>query len=184
MSILEIIISSIGLGMDAFAVAVGIGLSMKEFKIKNGLIVGLYFGIFQALMPLIGYKIGSYFEKIIITIDHWVIFALLSIIGINMIKESREDKLYSNDISFKSMIPVSIATSIDALAVGITMSFLKVNIILVILSIGIITFIMSFIGVWLGNKFGSKYEKKAQILGGIILIVIGIKILIEHIGII
>ena len=184
MSILEIIISSIGLGMDAFAVAVGIGLSMKEFKMKSGIIVGLYFGLFQAIMPFIGYEIGSFFEKIIISIDHWVIFGLLSIIGINMIKESREDNLYSSDISFKSMIPVAIATSIDALAVGITMSFLKVNIILVILSIGIITFIMSFIGAWLGNKAGSKYEKKAQILGGIILIIIGIKILIEHMEII
>jgi putative Mn2+ efflux pump MntP len=185
MSILEIIISSLALAMDAFAVAVCKGLSMKKFNVKTGIIVGLYFGLFQSIMPLIGYFLGSFFEELIVSVDHWVAFVLLGIIGFNMIKEalSKECECSNDRIDFKTMFPLAIATSIDALAVGITMAFLKVNIFIAVLSIGIITFILSFIGVWIGNKFGSKYEKKAQLFGGIILVLIGLKILLEHLGI-
>lgn len=186
MGIIEILLTSVGLAMDAFAVAICKGLSMKKFNIKNGLIVGLYFGLFQGLMPLIGYFLGSFFEELIVSIDHWVAFVLLGFIGLNMIKEalSNECECSNDKVDFKSMLPLAIATSIDALAIGITMAFLKVNIIIAVLSIGIITFILSFMGVWIGNKFGTKYEKKAQIFGGIVLILIGIKILLEHLGII
>ena len=147
MSILEIIISSLALAMDAFAVAMCKGLSMKKFNIKTGIIVGLYFGLFQGLMPLIGYFLGSFFEELIVSVDHWVAFVLLSIIGFNMIKESLSNEFESSNdrIDFKTMFPLAIATSIDALAVGITMAFLKVNIFIAVLSIGIITFILSFI---------------------------------------
>jgi putative Mn2+ efflux pump MntP len=183
MSILEIIISSLALAMDAFAVAVCKGLSMKKFNVKTGIIVGLYFGLFQSIMPLIGYFLGSFFEELIVSVDHWVAFVLLSIIGFNMIKEalSKECECSNDRIDFKTMFPLAIATSIDALAVGITMAFLKVNIFIAVLSIGIITFILSFIGVWIGNKFGSKYEKKAEFVGGLVLIGLAIKFLIEAI---
>ena len=186
MSILEIIISSLALAMDAFAVSVCKGLAMKKFNIKTGIIVGLYFGLFQSLMPLIGYFLGNFFEELIVSVDHWVAFVLLGIIGFNMIKESLSNEFVSSNdrIDFKTMLPLAIATSIDALAVGITMAFLKVNIFISVLSIGIITFILSFIGVWIGNKFGSKYEKKAQLFGGLVLIFIGVKILLEHLAII
>ena len=186
MRIIEILLTSVGLAMDAFAVSVCKGLSLKKFNVKKGLIVGLYFGLFQGLMPLIGYLLGSFFESIIVSIDHWVAFVLLGIIGINMIKEaiSEECECVNDKVDFKTMLPLAIATSIDALAIGITMAFLKVNIIIAVLSIGIITFVLSFIGVWIGNKFGNKYEKKAQIFGGIVLIFLGIKILLEHLGII
>ena len=186
MGIIEILLTSVGLSMDAFAVAICKGLSMKKFSIKNGLIVGLYFGLFQGLMPLIGYFLGSFFEELIVSIDHWVAFVLLGIIGFNMIKEAlSKDYECSNDrIDLNTMLPLAIATSIDALAIGITLAFLKVNIFIAILSIGIITFFMSFMGVWIGNKFGAKYEKKAQVFGGIILIFLGIKILLEHLNII
>ena len=137
MSILEIIISSLALAMDAFAVSVCKGLSMKKFNIKTGIIVGLYFGLFQSLMPLIGYFLGRFFEELIVSVDHWVAFVLLGIIGFNMIKESLSNEfINSNDrIDFKTMLPLAIATSIDALAVGITMAFLKVNIFILVLSI-------------------------------------------------
>lgn len=185
MGIIEILLTSLGLAMDAFAVAVCKGLSMKTFDKKKGLIIGIYFGLFQGLMPLIGYLLGTTFQDLITSIDHWIAFILLSFIGANMLKEGLSKKCEkSNDkIDFKTMLPLAIATSIDALAVGITFAFLKVNIIYAILSIGIITFIMSFIGVKIGNKFGNKYEKKAQIFGGIILILIGLKILLEHLGV-
>lgn len=185
MGIVEILLTSVGLAMDAFAVSVCKGLSMKRFDIRKGLVVGLYFGLFQGLMPLLGYLLGSTFEKMIVSIDHWVAFVLLGIIGFNMIKEalSKDCESVNDKVDFKAMLPLAIATSIDALAIGITMAFLKVNIWIAILCIGIITFIMSFIGVKIGNRFGNKYEKKAQLFGGIILIILGIKILLEHLGI-
>lgn len=186
MGVLEIVLVSVGLAMDSFAVSICKGLSIKRFDIKKGLIIGLYFGLFQGLMPLIGYLLGSSFEIYITSIDHWIAFGLLTIIGLNMIKESfsKDGENFNDKVDFKTMFPFAIATSIDALAVGITFAFLRVNIVMAFLLIGIITFILSFVGVKLGNKFGNKYEKKAQIVGGIILVLIGIKILLDHLGII
>lgn len=186
MGFIEIFLTALGLSMDACATSICKGLSMKKYNIKKGLIIGLYFGIFQGLMPVIGYLLGTSFENFITKIDHWVAFVLLSTIGAKMIFDAfSNDKDSTNDsVDFKTMLPLAVATSIDALAIGITLAFLKVNIILSAIIIGITTFIMSFLGSKLGNKFGSKYEKKAQILGGIILIFLGIKILLEHLSII
>lgn len=186
MGILEIIIIAIGLAMDAFAVSICKGLSMKKMSWKKGLIIGGYFGFFQALMPLIGYLLGIGFQDKVTGVDHWIAFILLGIIGINMIKEalSKEEEGRNDSVNFKEMIVLAIATSIDALAVGITMAFLEVNIAIAITIIGIITFAISVIGVKIGNIFGNKYEKKAEFAGGIILILMGIKILLEHLGII
>jgi putative Mn2+ efflux pump MntP len=186
MGIIEIIAISIGLAMDAFAVSICKGLSMKKMNYKNAVIIGLYFGTFQALMPVIGYFLGKGFEHIITEIDHWIAFILLAVIGINMIREifKKDDDERNDKIDFKTMIILAIATSIDALAVGITFAFLKVDLILSISLIGLITFILSLIGVKIGNVFGDKYEKKAQIFGGIILILLGLKILLEHLNVI
>ena len=186
MGIIELILLSIGLGMDAFAVSVCKGISMKKMNWKKACIIGLYFGGFQAIMPVIGYFFGSSFESIITNIDHWIAFILLALIGAKMIQEAfqKEEEEYNEDISVKTMIVLSIATSIDALAVGITFAFLKVNLLLAITLIGTITFILSVIGTKIGNRFGDKYKSKAELAGGIILIIIGLKILLEHIGII
>lgn len=182
MGLATLIILSIGLAMDAFAVSICKGLSMKKMKWKNAIVVGLYFGIFQALMPIIGYLLGVNFQSRIASIDHWIAFILLGIIGANMIKEaiSKETDTQNDSVKFKDMIILAIATSIDALAVGITFAFLKVNIVLAVTLIGIITFSISIIGVKIGNIFGNKYEKKAEFVGGMILILLGIKILLEH----
>ena len=186
MEIIELILLSIGLGMDAFAVSVCKGISMKKMNWKKACIIGLYFGGFQAIMPVIGYFFGSSFESIITNIDHWIAFILLAIIAAKMIQEAfqKEEEEYNEDIIVKTMIVLSIATSIDALAVGITFAFLKVNLLLAITLIGTITFILSVIGTKIGNRFGDKYKSKAELAGGIILIIIGLKILLEHIGII
>lgn len=185
MSIVEIILIGIGLAMDAFAVSVCKGLAMKKMDWKKASIIGLYFGAFQALMPVIGYFLGIGFENKIKIIDHWIAFILLSIIGGSMIKESfkENDKNADDKIDFKTMVILAIATSIDALAVGVTFAFLSVNLPLAISIIGIITFIISAIGVKIGNVFGGKYEAKAEMTGGIILILLGLKILLEHLGI-
>ena len=185
MGIIELIILSIGLAMDAFAVAVCKGLSMSKMKWKNACVVGIYFGGFQALMPLIGYLLGISFQNQIVNIDHWIAFILLGAIGINMIKEaiSKDSEKQNDSIKFKDMFILAVATSIDALAVGITFAFLKVNIWLAISLIGIITFIISVVGVKIGNIFGDKYEKKAEFAGGLILILLGVKILLEHLGV-
>lgn len=182
MGIIELIILSIGLAMDAFAVAICKGLSMQKMNWKKACIIGAYFGIFQALMPLAGYLLGVNFQEKIVNIDHWVAFILLGIIGLNMIKEaiSKETEIANDSIKFKDMLILAIATSIDALAVGITFAFLKVNILLAISLIGIITFAISVAGVKIGNIFGDKYEKKAEFAGGVILILLGVKILLEH----
>lgn len=182
MKLISLLSISIGLGMDAFAVAICKGLSMKTMKWKKAVIVGIYFGIFQAIMPIMGYVLGIGLEEKIKSIDHWIIFLLLSVIGINMIKETFEEKKDHIDDStdLKTMLILSIATSIDALAVGITLVLFEINIFYASMVIGIIAFMLSVIGVKIGNKFGDKYEKKAQIAGGIILIVIGIKTLVEH----
>ena len=188
MGLIELIILSVGLAMDAFAVSICKGLGMKKVTLKKAGIVGAYFGIFQAGMPLIGYLMGYRFQDKIKAIDHWIAFILLAIIGINMVKESLskddEEEIEESDLSFKSMLILSIATSIDALAVGITFAFLKVNIIPAVIFIGIITLIISKCGVKIGNIFGDKFKSKAELLGGIILICIGLKILLEHTGII
>ena len=187
MSGLEILLVGIGLAMDAFAVSICKGLSMKTMSWKKAIIVGLYFGIFQALMPVIGYFLGSTFETIVTKVDHWIAFGLLSFIGINMLKEAfgkRGEENQNDRVDFKTMSILAIATSIDALAVGITFAFLKVNMMLATLMIGIVTFVICVIGVKIGNKFGDQYERKAEVVGGLILIFMGIKILLEHLGII
>lgn len=182
----ELIILGIGLAMDAFSVAVCKGLAMKKMNWKHAIIIGLYFGGFQGLMPAIGYALGVGFENQIASIDHWIAFILLGIIGGKMISEAMkkdEDVTYNNSIGVKVMLVLAIATSIDALAVGITLAFLKTNIILAVALIGIITFAISVVGVKIGNIFGDKYEKKAELAGGLILIFIGTKILLEHTGV-
>lgn len=186
MGTIEILLISVGLAMDAFAVSVCKGLSMKKMNWKKAIIIGLYFGIFQALMPVLGYFLGTTFEQFITNIDHWIAFVLLSAIGGNMIKESfdQESENCNDNVDVKTMVILAIATSIDALAVGITFACLRINIVLPAISIGIITFILSVIGVKIGNKFGDKYENKAEFIGGLILILLGIKILLEHLGII
>ena len=186
MGILEISLISVGLAMDAFSVAICKGLSMRKFELKKAIIIGLYFGIFQGIMPIIGFLIGNTFVEVIEKYDHWIAFVLLGIIGANMIREAFDkDDCETNDkVDFKTMIWLAIATSIDALTVGITFSMFKANIYLAALLIGAITFSLSIIGVMIGNKFGCKYKSKAEITGGIVLILIGIKILIEHLGII
>ena len=182
MSFVSMLFTSVGLGMDAFAVSICKGLSIKSYSINKSVIVGLYFGLFQGIMPLIGYVLGSSFTNIISSFDHYIIFVLLFGIGFNMMREglSKESINLNDLVNFKEMFPLSIATSIDALAVGITCAFLRVNIIQMIMVISIITFIMTFIGVRIGNVVGIKYEKKAQVIGGLILISLSIKILIEH----
>lgn len=182
MQIIELIILSIGLAMDAFSVSICKGLSITKIKTKDAIIVGLYFGIFQALMPIIGYLLGMNFYDKITNIDHWIAFVLLSCIGINMIREAilNKEEIKDDSLNMKNMLVLSIATSIDALAAGITFAFLNVNILMSVIIIGVITFLISTIGVIVGNIFGNKYEKKAQIFGGVILIILGFKILLEH----
>ena len=186
MGTLELVLIAIGLGMDAFAVSICKGISMSKMNWKKAIIIGLYFGIFQALMPVIGFTLGKTFENLVTSIDHWIAFGLLLIIGIKMIKDAfKEDEASINDsVGWKVMTILAIATSIDALAVGITFAFLKVNLLLAVLIIGIITFVLCVIGTKIGNAFGNKFENKAEILGGIVLILIGTKILLEHLGII
>lgn len=186
MELLEIILIAIGLAMDAFAVSICKGLSMKKMSWKKALIVGLYFGIFQGIMPVIGYILGTTFESLVTQIDHWIAFGLLVFIGANMLKEAfgNDTENCNDNVDFKSMVVLAIATSVDALAVGITFAFLKTNIIVAALAIGIITFAICVIGVKIGNKFGDKYERKAETIGGLILIFMGIKILLEHLGIV
>lgn len=186
MGAIEILLISIGLAMDAFAVSVCKGLAMKKMSWKKAIIIGLYFGIFQAVMPVIGYFLGTTFERFITYVDHWVAFILLVGIGINMVKEAfdKESENRNDNVDMKTMLVLSIATSIDALAIGITFACLKIHIVMPVITIGLITFIISVIGVKIGNQFGDKYGKKAEIMGGVILILLGIKILLEHLGII
>ena len=183
----ELIVLSLGLGMDAFAVSICKGLSMKKMNWKKALIIGLYFGGFQAIMPVLGYFLSKGFENFVTSIDHWIAFILLSIIGGKMVKDAFSQGNSENcneDVGFKTMIVLAIATSIDALAVGITFAFLNVNLILAIALIGSITFFLSVIGTKVGNIFGDRYENKAELVGGVILIFLGIKILLEHLNII
>ena len=170
--------------MDAFAVSVCKGLAMPKCTFKKAAIVGLWFGGFQALMPAIGYVLGAQFQEAIASIDHWIAFVLLALIGGNMIHEALDNDEEEADASLnvKTMFLLAVATSIDALAIGITFAFLKVNIIPAVCFIGIVTFIISFAGVKIGNVFGARYKNKAEIVGGVILILLGLKILLEHLG--
>lgn len=187
MDTLTLITCALGLSMDAFAVSICKGLALKKIDFKKQLLVGLWFGGFQALMPLIGYLLGINFTNYITSIDHWIAFILLGFIGLNMIKESLQkdecEECGDDSLSFKSMLILAIATSIDALAVGITFAFLEVNIVAAVSSIGIITFVLSAIGVKVGHVFGSRFKSKAELAGGIVLILLGVKILLEHLGI-
>lgn len=180
MNIIDILVIGVGLSMDAFAVSICKGLAMKKMDIMKALVCSLYFGVFQALMPLIGFLLGSGFKNVVSSIDHWIAFVLLGIIGINMIKEAKSCDVVNDSMDVKTMLTLAVATSIDALAIGVTFAFLKVSIIPAVSIIGLITFVCCFIGVKLGSAFGEKLKSKAEIMGGVMLILIGTKILIEH----
>jgi len=185
MGLFSLFIIAVGLSMDACAVAICKGLAMQKATWKKAMIVGLWFGGFQALMPAIGYVLGSQFEKYIVSIDHWIAFVLLCLIGINMIKEalSKDEECANDSLAVKDMFLLAVATSIDALAVGVTFAFLKVRILPAVTFIGVITFILSALGVKVGNIFGCRFKSKAELAGGIILILMGTKILLEHLGV-
>lgn len=183
MSIIEIALIGVGLAMDAFAVSICKGLAMRRMNYKKAIIIAAFFGVFQALMPALGYVLGTTFANKMAAIDHWIAFILLALIGANMIKEalsSDDDECQDDSLRLGDLIMLSIATSIDALAVGITFAFFNVSLLLSVSMIGIITFIICVIGVKVGNVFGEKYKSKAELAGGLILIVMGAKILIDH----
>ena len=178
---IELFLMGVGLSMDAFAVSICKGLGMRKVNKKQALVIGLFFGGFQALMPFVGWLLGSQFEKYITSIDHWIAFVLLVVIGLNMIKESREEDSDANDsFDVKTMLLLAVATSIDALAVGVSFAFLQVNIVAAVCFIGCITFAFGVAGVKIGNVFGTRYKSRAELAGGCILILMGVKILIEH----
>lgn len=184
MGLIELFFLAVGLSMDAFAVSVCKGLSMKKVTLRKACLVGAWFGGFQALMPALGCFLGAAFSSYITSFDHWVAFVLLALIGLNMIREalSGEEDSADDDLSFKAMLVLAIATSIDALAVGITFAFLEVNLLWAVLFIGLITFMLSAAGVKVGNVFGEKYKSRAELAGGVILVLLGVKILLEHLG--
>ena len=185
MKIFDILLIGISLSMDAFAVSICKGMSFYNNKYYKALIIGLFFGLFQTIMPIIGYLIGNAFHDLIVSIDHWIAFILLLFIGIKMIKNAiLNEDIIDDSISIKTMLSLSIATSIDALIMGLTLSLFDINIYFSVSIIGIITFILSFIGVLIGNKVGQRLGIKSQILGGFILIVLGMKILFEHLKLI
>ena len=182
MSVPELFILAVGLSMDAFAVSVCKGLSMQKMRMKNALTVGIYFGGFQALMPAIGYFLGAYFQNTIAAYDHWIAFILLGIIGGNMIRESlnQEEESCDASIAMRDMLFLAIATSIDALAVGVTFAFLQVHLLYAVSIIGTATLVLSVIGVKVGTVFGCRYKSRAELAGGVILVLMGVKILTEH----
>lgn len=185
MGIVELFILAVGLSMDAFAVSICKGLAMEKCSWRKACICGVWFGGFQALMPLVGYLAGCHFQNYIVSIDHWIAFFLLLLIGANMIKEafSKEEEA-DNSLEVKAMFLMAVATSIDALAVGVTFAFLPdTNIAAAVSFIGVVTFFLSAIGARIGNAFGAKYKGKAELAGGMILILLGWKILLEHLGI-
>jgi putative Mn2+ efflux pump MntP len=189
MGILELLLVAVGLSMDAFAVAVCKGLNMSKINYKRGALIALFFGTFQGLMPLIGWFLGVQFEEYIVSFDHWVAFILLGFIGGKMIVEAFEkekEDCCPDKFSIGELFILAIATSIDALAVGITFALIAptTGISVAVILIGVITFALSFVGVVIGNKFGAKYKKRAELAGGIILCLMGLKILLEHLGII
>ena len=192
MDIISLLAISVALSMDAFSVSICKGLATKKFSLKTALLCGLWFGGFQALMPIIGYFLGAQFEHLIKSFDHWIGFGLLLVIGVNMIREALSEEESADDgqqptaecscsnTGFKTMLMMAIATSIDALAVGVSFAFLSVDLWKSVIVIGITTFLFSFAGVRIGNIFGSRYSKAAEITGGVILILLGCKILVEH----
>lgn len=184
MSLFTLFVTAVGLSMDAFAVSICKGLAMKKLSLKKAFIIGLWFGGFQALMPTVGYLLGTRFDQYVTAIDHWIAFVLLALIGANMIKEalSKEEDSANDSVDIKTMFLLAVATSIDALAVGVTYAFLQVQIVPAVTFIGVITFSLSIAGVKIGNVFGLRYKSKAEIAGGVILIVMGTKILLEHLG--
>ena len=186
MTFFELLLIAIGLSMDAFSVSICKGLTTREFSWRMALVCGLWFGGFQALMPTIGYFLGAQFQEMIEAYDHWIVFGLLFLIGANLIREAIWGKEEEQDgsLGFKTMFLLAIATSIDALAVGVSFACIQVKLWSSVIIIGITTFLFSVLGVKIGNVFGSKYERSAGIIGGIILILIGLKILLEHLGII
>ena len=186
MSLWELFVIAVGLSMDAFAVSICKGLSVGKVRPAHALTCGGYFGLFQGMMPLLGWLLGVRFQSIIVSIDHWIAFALLGLIGLNMIRESREDDEECLDcsFSFRAMLPLAIATSIDALAVGVTFAFLQVDIIPAVCFIGIVTFTLSSLGTWVGGIFGTRFNSKAEYVGGAILMLMGTRILMEHLGLI
>lgn len=186
MSTWALFIIAVGLSMDAFAVAICKGLSVKRARMTHCAVTGLYFGGFQGLMPLLGYFLGVQFESLITSVDHWVAFVLLGAIGASMIRESRscaECEQMGGSFGPRAMLPLAVATSIDALAVGVTFAFLQVDIVPAVCFIGGITFILSAVGVKVGNIFGARFKSKAELLGGVVLVLMGAKILLEHLGI-
>lgn len=182
MTLIELFILAVGLSMDAFAVSICKGLSVEKLQPQHPLLCGIYFGGFQALMPFLGWLLGRQFQGLITSIDHWIAFVLLGIIGFNMVREALGPEDETPDASFSpgAMLPLAIATSIDALAVGVTFAFLEVRIVPAVSFIGWITLILSAVGVKIGNVFGLKYKSKAELFGGIVLMAMGLKILIEH----
>ncbi|MBQ6478960.1 MAG: manganese efflux pump [Erysipelotrichaceae bacterium] len=184
MNALDILLISVGMAMDSFAVSVCKGLSVKKAGIPEGMKCGFYFGGFQALMPVIGYYLGRLFADLIVRIDHWIAFFLLLFIGLQMIRESRETETVDDKMDVRTMLLLAVATSIDALSIGVTLAFIKVNIWIVVTSIGVVTFLFSLTGVLIGRKAGSMLGNKAKVIGGLILIYLGTKILLEHLGII
>lgn len=184
MSLTELFILAVGLSMDAFAVAVCKGLAMQKMNWRHAIVIGLYFGGFQAAMPSLGYILGVGFQSRIQAVDHWIAFVLLVFIGLNMVRESRDREAEHADpsVGFQVMVILAIATSIDALAVGVTFAFLQVDIVPAVCFIGTVTFLLSVIGVKVGNVFGTRYKSRAELAGGLILIAIGVRILLEHLG--
>ena len=185
MSLWELFVIAVGLSMDAFAVSICKGLSVQKVSLRHALCAGLWFGGFQALMPLLGWLLGSQFQAAIERFDHWIAFVLLAVLGVNMIREAfgGEEECCNCSFGWRAMLPMALATSIDALAVGVTFAFLQVKILPAIAFIGVITLVLSALGVRLGSVFGQRYQKAAQIFGGVILILMGTKILLEHLGI-
>lgn len=187
MDLLTLFLLAVGLSMDAFAVSICKGLAMKKITFKQAAIVGLWFGGFQALMPTLGFFLGTTFADLVNAVADWIAFALLALIGANMIKEalSKEEEEADASLSIKKMFILAVATSIDAFAVGVSFAFMEIGTMIIpaVLFIGIITFILSMIGVKVGNVFGTKYKSKAEFAGGVILILLGVKIILEHFGI-
>ena len=185
MGLAELFVLAVALSMDAFAVAVCKGLAMERINWKKAAVVGLWFGGFQAGMPLLGWLLGSQFEAYITSIDHWIAFILLALIGGNMIRESfsKEEDAADASLSFKTMLLLAVATSIDALAVGVTFAFLEVKVFWAVTFIGVVTFLLSALGVKIGNLFGTRYKAKAEFVGGVVLILLGLKILLEGLGV-
>ena len=183
MSLWELFVIAVGLSMDAFAVSVCKGLSVNRVRMEHSLICGAYFGAFQALMPLAGWLLGVQFQSMITSVDHWIAFVLLGLIGVNMVRESREEgESIDASFTFRAMLPLAVATSIDALAVVVTFAFLKVKILPAVSFIGVTTFVLSAVGVRVGAAFGARFRNKAELAGGVILILMGVKILLEHLG--